>query len=139
VRVGGGDVSGKTGVLWYAPQPLAASHWCVCNVLCSIALPSLPSLSTLRCGCRCAVLYALLPAAFRTVQCHVAVETVSPHTAGQTIADLKNTQARPASDRNVTVALAMDSRVYWRSLLRALVLADAASPANAGAGMEAAR
>ncbi len=78
----------------------------------------------------CAVAYVIAPALFEARRMAVAVETASPHSYGQTVCDQYNLGRRPDSAKNVNVALRMDVPAFWRMLLDACALANAASPLN---------
>jgi inosine-uridine nucleoside N-ribohydrolase len=79
----------------------------------------------------CAVFFAIAPHAFRTVRCRVDVETASPFSAGQTVADLINVGGHAEEQKNAVVATRMDVPAFWHALLDAVSSADAVSPMNA--------
>lgn len=81
----------------------------------------------------CAVMWAVDRTAFTAKRCHVAIETASPHSLGQSVVDLINIGKHADEELNATVALTIRLDVFWPALLAAVAAADARSCLNVAA------
>ena len=73
----------------------------------------------------CAIAYVIAPELFTTRHCHVAIETASALSSGQTVVDLLNIGRWSEAQKNCTVATHMDVGQFWELMVDALVAADA--------------